>query len=157
MQNLAHPAVDKDLVYSFIFYFTRFEYALKRAGYLMNDTAAKPDWNKFGKELAGKFQIENNPELKGAIEYIMEKPPNRQIVNGNRLDWKEITFVPNASQEERLLQAARAVRNNLFHGGKFPMGDIKEPSRDNDLLKASIEILKEALKHNENVAPHFWM
>ena len=44
-----------------------------------------------------------------------------------------------------LLVMARCVRNNLFHGGKFPLIRISDPSRDRDLLLSAIIILRRTL------------
>ena len=44
-----------------------------------------------------------------------------------------------------LLLMVRTVRNNLFHGGKFPLIPVSEPSRDSTLLHHSITILAACL------------
>jgi hypothetical protein len=47
------------------------------------------------------------------------------------------------------------VRNNLFHGGKFPFARIKDPARDPDLLKHSLTILEACLELNPKVKGKF--
>ncbi|HLH07822.1 MAG TPA: hypothetical protein VKW78_11340 [Terriglobales bacterium] len=49
----------------------------------------------------------------------------------------------------------RCVRNNLFHGGKFPSIPISDPSRDRDLLLSSMVILNAALDLDSTVRKAF--
>jgi len=41
-----------------------------------------------------------------------------------------------------VLLSVRTVRNNLFHGGKFPDGVITDPLRDEQLIRDCLAFLK---------------
>jgi hypothetical protein len=45
----------------------------------------------------------------------------------------------------------RAVRNNLFHGGKFSDGYVADPSRDRELLGHAMVILGACLDLDKKV------
>ncbi len=52
-----------------------------------------------------------------------------------------------------LLVIVRTVRNNLFHGGKYPVpsGHIREPARDPKLLNCGLTVLETCLIWERNV------
>jgi len=50
-----------------------------------------------------------------------------------------------------LLRMIRCTRNNLFHGGKFLLIPISDPSRNRELLIHSMEILKTCLAFDSEV------
>ncbi len=54
-----------------------------------------------------------------------------------------------------LLGVVRTVRNNLFHGGKFPLLLVTEPSRDSDLITNGLAILKGSLALDANIQGKF--
>jgi hypothetical protein len=45
--NIIGLATDRDLVFAFFAAYSRFEYALKRSGFLKAQDKAQPDWDKF--------------------------------------------------------------------------------------------------------------
>ncbi|HJX12988.1 MAG TPA: hypothetical protein VJ377_05605, partial [Dehalococcoidales bacterium] len=53
----------------------------------------------------------------------------------------------------RLIYIIKQVRNNLFHGGKFPdpIGPVGDPTRDPSLIKHSITVLKHLLFSSPDV------
>lgn len=56
MSQLEWQGIDKELVVAFFFEFSRFEYALKRAGFLnKNRNDAQPDWDCFAKAIAQQW------------------------------------------------------------------------------------------------------
>ncbi|OKH53896.1 hypothetical protein NIES2101_09090 [Calothrix sp. HK-06] len=81
-----------------------------------------------------------------AVDYLIKNPSKKQILSGDALSWSQ---TPSWTQEEPLLKCLltmiRRVRNNLFHGGKFPGAPVKDPTRDQLLLEYSICILVECL------------
>jgi hypothetical protein len=101
--------------------------------------AVEAKWDEFAnKELTSDFLKhvrENN-----IAPTILSKPPSRQILNGNSLDW-EATTPPTDIQS--LFGSVRRVRNNLVHGGKS--GD-KDSDRNNLLVAEAIAVLIEALR-----------
>jgi hypothetical protein len=154
--TLTHPQVNQELVNEFIFRFARFEYALKRAGYLRTDKKyPEVDWKHFVESLSTNIEPTSNPGLSRAKHYLEQNPPRRQVVRQGQLDWSTIERESNESDIAWLLRAVRTVRNNLFHGGKFSTGPISDPSRDTELLQSAVIILKEIVNSDSSVARHF--
>ncbi len=128
---------------SFFVFFSRFEYALKATGtggYLKKKRRAKPNWEKLAKELGSSFW--NEVRDSGKAAEILKRPPREQIVKNDNLDWED-TSIGNA---EQLFDAIRLIRNNLFHGGKYPLRVIPDASRDIALLEQAQWILDLALE-----------
>jgi hypothetical protein len=64
--------VPRELTFEFLGTFARFEYALKRGGYLLgNDKKVKADWARFGRELAKLDDVELKPTFDSA-KYLQE-------------------------------------------------------------------------------------
>ena len=128
----------------FFLIFSRFEYALKRSNYITGDESrTEADWNKFGEDVKQAFKKQECTELREATKYLLSKntAPKKQFMNSeNKLDWR----LPNGIDEDiqSLINTVKIVRNNLFHGGKYPSGPVKDPSRDEQLIKHSITVLK---------------
>lgn len=145
--------IDKDLVLEFVFYFSRFEYALKRERYLKNDNgAAEPDWDKFFRDNADL--IDSLCSSLAEAKYIIEHPPKKQITTNGALGWvvREFSTERNYS---RLCIGIRAARNNLFHGGKFPEGPIADVARNEKLIRAALNVLKELSSNIQEIKRHF--
>ncbi|MFA6021389.1 MAG: hypothetical protein WC722_14080, partial [Rhodospirillales bacterium] len=70
-------------------------------------------------------------------------PPKKQIVKNGAPGWKDVAAPKDAKE---LFLAVRCVRNNLFHGGKFSIEPVEEPSRNKELLRACLAILETALQ-----------
>ncbi len=64
---------------------------------------------------------------------------------------------PDESQDEYLLRLVRTVRNNLFHGGKYPYPEcvVEDAARNRGLLEDSLAILDQCLAMNERLDGHF--
>lgn len=149
--------IDRDLVADFFIVFARFEYALKRADYLICDKgSALPDWGDFAKKNSGKFDLENSEVLE-AMNYLLANPPKRQVVQDGDLFFSDTKRYGNAknSDFEKLIDIIKGVRNNLFHGGKFPTGPVDEPGRDTKLLEAAMGVMKHALELDQEVKRYF--
>lgn len=150
--------VHKDLITDFFILFSRFEYSLKRTEtYAKGDqNEVKADWDKFAQVQDPLFMPDNTPELKAAVDYLEWNPPKKQVLKLGKLGW---TDVPKQNNERLkcLLLAIRRVRNNLFHGGKFPIpyGPIEEPGRNMHLLQSCSTVLWHCLSLNEEVDRHF--
>lgn len=126
--------------------FSRCECALKRAGYLTNRNEgahAEANWERWFSDLGSDF-FTNVCRSKEARELVM-RPPKRQIVKRGRLGWSDPLPMTNGHD---LALAVRCVRNNLFHGGKYPGVLEGELSRDLDLVGAVIFVLETALKRS---------
>lgn len=85
----------------------------------------------------------------------MDKPPLKQVLKDGVLDWKS-TEEENVPLLLKLILSVRRVRNNLFHGGKFPSVNLEDPGRNADLLESSIVILEGCLLLNDRVKELFY-
>lgn len=148
--------VEEQLVTRFFIIFSRLEYALKRAKYIKgNKGYASADWDKFASDLVDVFNPSRTSELQKAVRYFQDKPPKKQIVREGQLSWKNNVRGRNEPLIIWLLGSVRIVRNNLFHGGKFPSSIMTDPARDSTLIKSSITILEACLELNSEVKSYF--
>lgn len=135
--------IDEKLVLVFLYAFSRFEYALKRSGYHGQDgKVAQADWDRFENALTGLPPADLAPVL-ALGDYTLAKPPKKQVVKGGGLNWED--SAPTASEIKTLIIYVRRIRNNLFHGGKFPEGHVHDVARDTDLLRSGVSVLKALL------------
>ncbi len=142
---------DKELIFSFFVIFSRFEYALKCAGFVRDvGRGAEVDWEAYEKSITGKFSA-----IKNSFKGLTNDPPRKQILGKTGLEWGIIKKNETKSYESYLLLLVKAVRNNLFHGGKYPFVNIDEPSRNIELLKGSIEVINSCLRVSPNVKTLF--
>lgn len=130
--------------------FSRFECALKRAGFHYGDGDANPHWDNFANSLGNDFfrQIRDS----GRAPLFFNTPPKKQIVQGGTLDWQDAA-VP--SNSRGLFVLVRRTRNNLFHGGKYPSGPVRDQSRDEELLLQALFILGSALRASSDVSRYY--
>ncbi len=149
--------VPRELTLEFLGTFARFEYALKRAGYVRgDDKQVSADWDRFAREIAALDPTTLAPVL-GCCQYLQEHPPKKQVLIDRRLQWVLRQGSCGSAVGEILLNV-RTVRNNVFHGGKFPDGPVDEPLRDEQLVTECLAVLKSllGLPLPQNVAEHFW-
>lgn len=141
---IEHFHIPQELTVEFLGTFARFEYALKRAGYVEgNNKFVGADWDRFGREVAAI-----SPEALGPIvascPYLQDHPPKKQVLQDGRLVWKAREASGGTAIQEILL-SVRTVRNNVFHGGKFPEGPVAEPLRDERLIRDCLAVLNSLL------------
>ncbi len=97
----------------------------------------EPDWNKFRDKYQDK--IEEDILNDSRIIYLVNNPPKQQIINSkNKIGWKDIE---NRNKVKKLILSLKTIRNNLFHGGKYPCGEKEEDGRNKKLLEHGIYIL----------------
>lgn len=143
---------DARLIFEFFMVFSRFEFALKRSGYFRGDSSrAVPDWDKFCIAFQDRYYTTITPEFQQACEYYTTYPPKKQVVQDNQVVWKENVQGNNESEFAWIIRSIRAVRNNLFHGGKFPYDQV----RDNTLLFQGLVILHEIMSYDKNLERKF--
>ena len=138
---------DRELVLRFFAFFSRFEYSLKRTGFLKAGDKAEPDWNTYANSLRGHFGTVKHKEFCDAVAFLLKDPPKTQIVSGTNLDWID-TVQGNGEHHERyILRLVNTVRNNLFHGGKYPVpiGSMSDVGRNRKLLEAAMSVLTQCL------------
>src|SRR6478609_9264962 len=82
--------IDKGLVLEFFCTFSRFEYALKRNGFVTRsrDSSVGANWNRFGNGLRKLGSDKCSPVLK-ACEYLLRHPPKKQVLREERLTWTD--------------------------------------------------------------------
>lgn len=138
----------------FLLVFSRFEFALKQLGYVkQNGTRLIVEWKRFAREtlddsINSLAPSESEAFDLEAINLFTTRPPARQILKNDKLDWKREE--PPAKDKvtlEWLLEMLYRVRNNLFHGSKQPF----EPPRDRKLLEASLELIDLCLQLRDDL------
>jgi hypothetical protein len=146
--------LDRELVLSFFWRFSVFECALKRSGFLLpgSNHAAQPDWSKFGMSIRGRFEAVRANGFQEALRKLKETSPRRQVFRDGQLGWEPIKRQDSESEEEFVLRLLKTVRNNLFHGGKYPDGPIDEVARDKEILRAALGVLEGCYELHPGVA-----
>jgi hypothetical protein len=105
-----------------------------------------PNWDAFGRELDPCFGPSHNDDLWHGIEHLIQKPPLKQVLNNEVLNFVQ----PKPRTDEpfllQVLDTVKIVRNNLLHGGKFPCGEVSDPARNHTLLRSASLVLLECLR-----------
>lgn len=148
MSDLMH--IPQSLVLEFFVTFSRFEYALKRAGYLKKKSNASADWVRFAEDVQA-LPDDNKAVILDSAPYLQGRPPKKQIAVNGALQWQIRPM--GASPIQSLIESVKTVRNNLFHGGKFPEELISEPARDEQLLRDCIRVLQVVREQPVNPCP----
>ncbi len=133
---------DRELVFKFFTVFSLFEYALKNTQYKRYvGGKVEATWDDFARDIAPHFSPVPGSELESAVNYLLNRPPGKQIINTtNQLDFERNVIRPNGlSDIVWLSRLVRRVRNNLFHGGKFRY----DRPRDPELIQHSL-VIREA-------------
>jgi hypothetical protein len=100
----------------------------------------KIEWERFtDEEVTPHFEnIEMLPDqVKNAIQYLFEYPPNEQNIEDEKIRWSKISQESDETNARWVYRILKTTRNNLFHGGKYPY----DPIRDTDLLQSCLIIL----------------
>ncbi len=172
LENLARTlhlvADDKGLVVTFLIAFSRSEYALKRAGYFRprpsyegsDEGAEAPatvivNWPRFGRAIERRYRQGTDGVLDQAIAYLCEHPPQEQAIVDGALAWVDVQRKPYQSDIQWVLALISTVRNNLFHGGKFPGAAITGPERNAELLGKSLVVLEWCIEQSLEVEGYF--
>jgi hypothetical protein len=136
--------IDPSLVCEFFAVFSRFEYAMKATRYCGADRHqnAVPDWRGLQRDLGEPLAAATDESLQVAIAYLLAEPPWIQRVIDGRPDFQTSPLV-GANAGVQALEAARRVRNNLFHGGKHT--PHSPPERDARLIEAALMVLRTCL------------
>jgi len=137
--------VPRDLTLEFLAIFARFEFALKKAGYAQgDDSKVAPDWDSFARDVA-KFDAATLAPVLNGCQYLQQHPPKKQVLQNGVLHWVARQATSGSAIGDVLL-SVRTVRNNVFHGGKFPDGVITDPLRDEQLIRDCLAVLKGLLE-----------
>jgi hypothetical protein len=138
---LPSDSLDRELVFEFFWKFSAFECALKRSGFLRKKKSAEADWERFGAQINGKFSTLGSPSFDEAVTKIKRLSPRRQMNNNGELAWEHVEQKADESDAAYTLHLLKTVRNNLFHGGKYPDGPIFEIARNREILRAALTVL----------------
>ena len=136
---------DVDLIFEFFMVYSRFEFALKQKRdfrRIEGNEHVAPNWRAFSAAVQEKFYPDKSPELRQAFDYYVSDPPKIQVVQNFRLSWKKNQKRENETNFAWVIRSIGIVRNNLFHGGKFPWDQM----RDTSLLSYGLLILYECLE-----------
>ena len=137
--------VPRELTLEFLATFSRFEFALKKAGYATGDNSkVSPDWDSFANDVALLDANVLAPVL-NACQYLQQHPPKKQVLDNGALRWVARQGTTGSAIGDVLL-SVRTVRNNVFHGGKFPDGMVTDPLRDEQLIRDCLAVLKGLLE-----------
>jgi hypothetical protein len=143
------PEVSQDKVTLFAI-FCRFEFALKDCGFIRGDEgeSAWADWHRFEREdcLAG---LPSALSGDADVRQLLDNPPMKHLVHRGTPTWLQTYHKPLDTVRE-LLSAARAVRNNLFHGGK-----PDDAHRDDVLCRAARKVLIACLQRHDALRESF--
>lgn len=178
--ELSRPLRSRKFITEFFVVFSRFEYALKRAGYVekvgnnkkdgkvKDQDDAKVDWDKFAQTLKDEFETaqKTNPKLTHAVKYLLEDSPPKKLVRlKDDIDGKpQLCWYEDKSGDKslaRLLILVRRVRNNLFHGEKTNLvsGGIPEAEefeRGRNLIEFSLIVMNTCLDLSPEVKEIFY-
>jgi len=137
--------VPRELTLEFLAMFARFEFALKKAGYAVGDNSkVSPDWDSFANDVA-KLDATALAPMLNASQYLQQHPPKKQVLDNGALRWVARQGTTGSAIGDVLL-SVRTVRNNLFHGGKFPDAMVTDPLRDEQLIRDCLAVLKGLLE-----------
>lgn len=140
---------ESELPYKFFFAIARVEYALKASGYRFERRGALwPDWDDFANNCSDLDGVQDD-NLHAALDYLYKYPPKKQIIRNDRLDFEET--LANGRNNKETCKLVRAVRNNLFHGVKFPY----DLARDNDLITSALMVLEALLNLSPDLQTYF--
>jgi hypothetical protein len=136
--------VPRALTLEFMATFSRFEFALKKSGYARgDDSQVSPNWDAFANDVAKLDAAVLAPVL-GTCQYLQQHPPKKQVLDNGLLRWVDRQGTSGSAIGDVLL-SVRTVRNNVFHGGKFPDGMITDPLRDEQLIRDCLALLNALL------------
>ena len=151
-QLFRHLNIRTDLVIEFMAVFSRFEYALKSAGFAYGGSKiVNPAWDKFANEIHHQFEQIDDEPLRKSVKFLLEKPPRKQVLIDDKLSFKEQIIDKQQCTTQQSLKMIRTVRNNLFHGGKYCIGEENEDGRNQQLVESSLKVLEHCCQLDKEV------
>jgi hypothetical protein len=117
--------VPRELTLEFLATFARFEFALKKAGYARgDDSEVSAYWDAFANDVA-KIDAAALAPVLAASQYVQQHPPKKQVLDHGVIRWVDRQGSSGSAIGD-VLRSVRTVRNNVFHGGKFPEGPVAD-------------------------------
>lgn len=131
--------------------YSRFEFTLIQENIIYrNDVGvASANWKKYAQRIKANFDRNFSDDIKNACDYFATEPPKEKIMD----NWQQIQFQTTTSECEKVIRYVKTVRNNLFHGSKYPYIH----ARDNILIKNCLIVLNYILSiSSSNFQNTFW-
>ncbi len=131
----------ESLAFDFLYFFARFEYALKANGYLKKTEPGQPaeaGWSHFRERWEADYKISE-----AAAALIAANPKKQIIGEGGTLAFRSVGFPAVTSELGQVIGFCQTVRNNLFHGGKSSSDGFDSPERTKMLLSIVLVVLEE--------------
>jgi len=149
---------DRWLVFNFFVAYSRFEYSLKKAGYVQESgDGIEIQVEKFVSDISDDFNPERTDELEEAVDYLLARPSQAQTLKEDgSLGFGVHPSTGIGPYAHRVYHSLRIARNNLFHGGKFGDGTMEEPGRDEQLLRSCLKVLEEFLRLDDDLHEVFY-
>jgi len=128
-----------EIAREFAYEFGRFEYALKRSGFLLTKAAdARADWRKFATALGDAFFADVRDS--GIAPTILVHPPRKLMQDG--LKWMPEQPPPITNVVDLMEKGVCRIRNSYLHGEKFTGGpDGAQWNRDTLLVAEAMAVL----------------
>lgn len=131
--------------------FGRFEYALKRGGFLANKKAAEADWGDYADALGEGFF--NDVVSAKIADTLINDPPRKLLTDGAMPVWQNPQPAPLANVRELIVQGVCRVRNSFIHGEKFTVDPTgPDHKRDGKLVAEALAVLRMAQPRDSEVA-----
>lgn len=153
---------DRNRLFRFLALFARWECSLKRTGFLKSadkrrESQAEADWNAYADSVTSSVSALASAEWVRAREYLVNRAPKRQVMDNGSVIWRDNPRRSEESDVRYLFRTVKGVRNNLFHGGKYPepSGPVEELARDRLLIDSATTILEICLDLDERVGRLF--
>jgi hypothetical protein len=140
---------DEQLAVQFFAVFSRFECALKCAGFRNHNDGqiscdVKPHSEAFAKELAKNLSVEQKGKIcEVAADLLNSHLRKQRISEEDKLFWYEVEK-GDAEEIKWIFDLINIVRNNLFHGGKYSSScqdNEQNRARDNLLIGSCLKVL----------------
>lgn len=90
--------------------FSRMEYALKAGGFADGDQKRiDPAWDRLANEFDGAFGKIEDGAFKEAVDYLLLKPPQRQIKKNGAIDFEDRTIDKAQTRAHQTLLMVRSI------------------------------------------------
>lgn len=141
----------KDIVYEFFMKFSRFEFALKESGFVRagHRDSVQSDWGAFHNQFEAEYVLSDFEQE------ILDAPPKVQVFRNGNIHWQDFQFQERLSNLEQLTLALRAMRNNLFHGGKYGHRSWDDYERVKFLIERGVKTIDKLASLGDDLPAHY--
>jgi hypothetical protein len=154
----------KNTTFNFFVIFSRFEFALKEAGFINNNGeggSVEASWDKFIKKYKKQYVVKH--EFLNSFDYLTKNTtaPNKQVIQVIAEDelkaiWRNQSIDPHAPELKKVIDSIKIVRNNLFHGGKYGHKSWNDKERTQKLIEHSIIAIFSFIELDETIRYYFY-